>query len=194
MVKFKFIFSIFVALAVTGVFFAPSASAWVNLYNDFNNQHSALEWDWDFSGNTHTLTVWNDGSTNEDFINTISVLNIVRSGTSVLSWDETNNYFTDYQGTIIELSGYDGIFDNSNAQVDNMSVGKWPYFEYGDLTISGNQVSNSFDIYGAWSGLETDEIAEELRAVPEPGTFMLMSLGLLPVLFPFFGSFRKKIH
>jgi len=187
-------FKVIIELILVGffLFVNHTAYAWINLYNDYDNQYPALEWDWDYSGgDTHTLTVWNNGSTDEDFIDVLSVLNYVKHGSTVLNWDNENNYFTDGAGTIISVTGYDGIFDNTNGEIPNMSVGKWPYFSYGDLLASGNRVSNTFNVYGPWTHLETDEITRELKPVPEPSSMVLFSIGIIGL---FFAGFRKKFH
>jgi hypothetical protein len=177
------IFSLgFFVLLLAVAYFNNSAEAaeWTNLYNDPLNQYPSFNSTWDtthyYPESEHTITIWNDGSTSEDFLDSIFVLNEVFY-INFLSWNDTNKYFTD--GTyVIRLNSYDGLFDNSDGAIANMQVGIWPYFEVGNLYAAhDNEAVVTFITEGSYFYLEGDTLAH-VTAVPEPMTIFLFLSGL----------------
>jgi hypothetical protein len=159
---------------------AADSVEWTNLYNGPFTNYSSFKNHWlisyeNYPQETHTVTTWNDGTTNENFLDAIFVLNEVYVN-NYLSWDQANGYFTD--GTdILYLGSYDGLFDNSEGRVANLNFGIWPYFDMGDLNASGNMESCTFTIDGDYIYLEGDTLAH-VTAVPEPMTIFLFLSGL----------------
>ncbi|MCK9554392.1 PEP-CTERM sorting domain-containing protein [bacterium] len=161
----------------------PARADLVNLFNYNGGEYPSFNWIWNQAGTNHSVEVWNDGSTAENFLDSRLVLNVVLllDGTQ-LNWDTTNKYFSDGARTV-SLSSYDGEFDNTSGLIANMRTGIWPYFDMGDLLAGGAHAAKNFDATGSfYLYLEGDTIAN-VQPVPEPGSWFLLSAGLAVLLF-----------
>ncbi len=163
---------------------AGSAEAdMINLFNYNGGEYPSFNWIWNQVGTNHSVEVWNDGLTAENFLNSRLVLNVVLllDGTQ-LNWDVNNKYFSDGTRTV-SLSSYDGEFDNTGGLIPNMRTGIWPYFDMGNLLAGGAHAAKNFDATGSfYLYLEGDTIAD-VQPVPEPSSLFLLSLGLIALLF-----------
>jgi hypothetical protein len=170
---------------ICGFYNFAAADEWTNLYNSPGNNHPSFHAIWDVTNmgvniNAHTIYEWNDGLSNENFMDCRFVLNEVFAS-SYMTWDETNGYFTD-GSSVIELSIYDGLFDNSDGSIPNMRVGIWPYLELGNMYATHDSDSQIiFYTLGNYLYLEGDTLSH-VTAVPEPATIGLFLSGLLSLV------------
>jgi hypothetical protein len=183
--------AVIIILSAAFLSYTAEAAEWTNLYNDSapGSQYPSFYSDWqeDLTGAfeyTHTITIGNDGSTNENFLDSIFVLNRVYIGFDFYTWNETEERFeAQYMSNPPEylyLNYYDGVFDNSDNSVANLAQGIWPYFDLGNIN-AGEETIFSFISTGTYYFMEGDTLAH-VTPVPEPATIFMFLSGLLSLV------------
>jgi hypothetical protein len=134
----------------------------------------------------HDITVGNDGSTDENFLNSIFVLNEIFAydAYDFVTWNVQDERFeAQYNGDqwdYIYISYYDGIFDNSDGSIDNLREGIWPYFDLGNINAQ-EEIILSYGSEGNYFYMEGDTLAH-VTPVPEPATIFIFLSGLLSLV------------